>query len=196
MNYTVHLILTFLTGFLWIPIYQLLCFIELNKLAMYPVPEDVPPTRTSIIAILLLALSLFGLPYLVYRKYHLLRGYLTAMNGHLDPLPKIKHEDGEETEQIRLNCLEAKKMIGFALTDFFLLALVASTFGLYLYYHTLFNTTGATGSALMDAGAYMILLVVAITSLFILIGFTGRVIVEERKWHKAFNAIAMELGKE
>ncbi|TET28018.1 MAG: hypothetical protein E3J70_10705 [Candidatus Heimdallarchaeota archaeon] len=60
INFKLHLILFFVTGTLWAPFYNLLCFLSLNKLAKMPLPEGVPSPKISAVGNFLLALSFVG----------------------------------------------------------------------------------------------------------------------------------------
>lgn len=200
-TYKLHLVLVLITGFLWLPFYLYLCFIELNNLAKYPAPKNVPSTKNNSFINLLFAVSFFGLPLVLYRKYHLLHEYLKAQVIHLKNITfQEKEKEKEEKESgermpIRVNVIEAKIFVGFAIADFFLFALATSTIFLGSYYYRLMAVTGSTGSSLLDTGAYMILFVIGIPAFVSWIAFTVRIIQEELKWHHALATVVSELKK-
>ncbi|MCK5045289.1 MAG: hypothetical protein KAS22_01840 [Candidatus Heimdallarchaeota archaeon] len=185
INFKIHLILFFVTGTLWAPFYNLICFMRLNQLAKLPLPEGVPSPKNSAVGNFLVALSFVGAPFAFFRRFQLLNSYVTVMDPHLKKLPKTKDKEGKEVDQERLNCLEPLKFIGFAITTFLIICLIATTIGLSTYY---ILNTGWTNQAIL------ILLPLGIAGVFVGFGFSGRTIIEEKKWVKAFNALAEELG--
>ncbi|MBK5114333.1 MAG: hypothetical protein KGD59_15375 [Candidatus Heimdallarchaeota archaeon] len=185
IDFKLHLILFFVTGTLWAPFYNLLCFLSLNKLAKLSLPEGVPSPKNSAVGNFLLALSFVGAPFAFFRRFQLLNSYITAMNSHLKPLPKTKDKDGKEINQERLNCLKPGKFVGFAITTFLLLCIIVTSFVVSSIF---IMNTGWTNEAIL------ILLPIGIMGTFIGFGFSGRTLIEEKKWVKAFNAIAEELG--
>ncbi len=185
IDFKIHLILFFITGSLWAPFYNLICFLRLNQLAKLPLPDGVPSPKNSAIGNFLLALSFAGAPFAFFRRFQLLNNYITAMNPHLKPLPKTTNKEGKEVLQERINCMVPGKFVAFAVTTFFLICIIVASFALSSYY--IMNTSWTNE-------AILILLPLGIAASFIGFGFSGRTLIEEKKWVKAFNAIAEELG--
>ncbi|MBD3189649.1 MAG: hypothetical protein GF308_03350 [Candidatus Heimdallarchaeota archaeon] len=198
-NYKLHIILIFLTGFLWLPVYLYLCFLELNTIAKYPNPKNIPSTKNNAIKNLLLAISFFGLPVALFRKYQLLREYLKARSLSLENITfqteEAEKEEVEKEIHWKVNVISGKSFVSFSVAAFFLFTLAASTIFLGSYYYRLMVIAGSTGSTLMDTGAYMIFLVIGITAFVSWIAFMGRVIQEELKWNQALIALVSELKK-
>jgi hypothetical protein len=187
--------LFFVTGTLWEPFYNLLCFLGLNKLTFFPRPEGVPSTKTSAIGQFFLVLSIFGAPFAWFRRYQLLHYYIKAMEPYLTPLPKVKNDEGEEIPAKRLNCIEPMKFVGFALVTFLLICLCVGSYALVIYYLVTFGLQTGTGRIWIDNKIYMIFLPIAMGSTFMSLGFSVRTIKEEKKWFQAYNAIAEEVMK-
>lgn len=185
INFKLHLILFFVTGTLWAPFYNLLCFLSLNKLAKLSLPEGVPSPKNSAVGNFLLTLSFVGAPFAFFKRFQLLNSYISEMNSHLKPLPKIKDEEGNEVSQERLNSLKPGKFVGFAITTFLLLCIIVASFVLSSIF--IMNSS-------FTNEAILILLPIGIAAVFVGFGFSGRTLIEEKKWVKAFNAIAEELG--
>jgi len=185
INFKLHLILFLVTGTLWAPFYNLLCFLSLNKLAKLPLPEGVPPPKNSAVSNFLLALSFVGAPFAFFRRFQLLNSYIAEMNSHLIPLPKTKDEDGKEIIQERLNCLKPGNYVGFVIAAFFLICTVVTSYVLVSYFIVNYPSWGNE--------ALLILLPVGIATTFVGLGFCVRTAKEEQKWVKAFNTIAEEL---
>ncbi|MHA1306301.1 MAG: hypothetical protein ACTSQN_03295 [Candidatus Heimdallarchaeota archaeon] len=195
MNFKLQLILFFVTGTLWEPFYNLLCFLGLNKLSFFPRPEGVPSTKTSAIGQFFLVLSIVGAPFAFFRRYQLLHYYIKAMEPHLEPLPKEKNEAGVEVPAKRLNCLEPMKFVGFAITTFLLIGLCIGSYSIAIYYLVAFGLNADTGMIWIDNYVYMIFMPIAIATTLMSLGFSMRTIEEEKKWFKAYNAIAKEVMK-
>ena len=185
INFKIHLILFFVTGTLWAPIYNLICFLRLNQLAKLSLPEDVPSPKNSAIGNFLLTLTFVGAPFAFFRRFQLLNSYVTAMNPHLKQLPLTKDEEGKEIKQERLNCLKPGKFVGFSITTFLMLCLIGVSYGLSSYF---IMNSGWTNQAIL------ILLPIGIAATFVGFGFCGRTLIEEKKWVNAFNAVAEEIG--
>jgi len=185
IDFKIHLILFFVTGTLWAPFYNLICFLRLNQLAKLPLPNGVPSPKNSAIGNFLVALSFIGAPFAFFRRFQLLNSYITAMDPHLKPLPKTEDKEGKEITQKRVNCLLPGKFVGFANITFLLICIIATSFALSSYY---ILNTGWTNEAIL------ILLPLGIAAVFIGFGFSGRTLIEEKKWVKAFNAIVEELS--
>lgn len=194
LNFKLHLILFFVTGTLWEPIYNLLCFIGLNKLSYLPRPEGVPSTKTSAIGQFFLVLSIVGAPFAFFRRYQLLYYYIKAMEPHLEKLPKVKNDEGIEVPAERLNCLEPMKFVGFAIVTFLLIAICISSYTIAIFFLVKYGTDPISTS-IWHNGAYMIFIPIAMGTTFMSLGFGMRTIQEEKKWFKAYNAIAEEVMK-
>jgi len=192
LNFRVQLILFFVSGTLWEPFFNLFCFLGLNKIAAYPTPEGVPPTKNNVLVNILLILSIFGAPVAWYRRYQILHEYIDFMEPHLPSLPKKVNENGEEEEVKRPTCLTGKAFIGFAITTALLLLLLAGSFTLVIYYLIQFNQ-GLLPDTIWGNGAFMIFLPIGIATFFIGLGFSVRTAIEEKKWFKAFNSISAEV---
>ncbi len=192
LNFRVHLILFLVSGTLWEPFFNLFCFLGLNKIAAYPTPEGVPPTKNNVLVNILLILSIFGAPVAWYRRYQILHEYIDFMEPHLPSLPKKVNENGEEEEVKRLNCLSGKEFIGFAITTVLILLLLAGSFTLVIYYLIQFNQ-GLLPDTIWGNGAFMIFLPIGIASFFIGLGFSVRTAIEEKKWFEAFNSLSKEI---
>ncbi|MHA1187880.1 MAG: hypothetical protein ACTSXA_13215 [Candidatus Heimdallarchaeota archaeon] len=195
MNFKLQLILFFVTGTLWEPFYNLLCFMGLNKLSFFPRPEGVPSTKTSAIGQFFLVCSIVGAPFAYFRRYQLLHYYIKASEPHLAPLPKVKNDEGVEVPAERLNCIEPMKFVGFAIVTFLLIGLCIGSYALVIYHLVVFGTATGSGSVWIDNKIYMIFLPIAIGTTLMSFGFIMRTIKEEKKWFKAYNAIAEEVMK-
>ncbi len=157
----------------------------MNQLTKLPTPEGVPSPKNSVIGNFLVALSFVGAPYAFFRRFQLLNSYVTAMDPHLKQPTKTKDKEGNEVTQERLNCLLPGKFVGFSITTFLLICTTVASYALSSYF---IMNTGWTNEAIL------ILLPIGLAATFIGFGFSGRTIIEEKKWVKAFNALAEELG--
>ncbi len=185
INFKMHLILFFVTGTLWAPFYNLICFLSLNKLAKLSLPEGVPSPKNSAVGNFLLALSFVGAPFAFFRRFQLLNSYISEMNSHLKPIPKTEDENGKEIIQERLNCLKPGKFVGFAIVTFLLIGITIISYVLISLFIIRYSSWGNE--------ALLILLPVEIATTFVGFGFSVRTAKEEEKWVKAFNTIAEEL---
>lgn len=192
LNFRVQLILFLVSGTLWEPFFNLVCFLGLNQIAAYPAPEGVPPTKNNVLVNILLILSIFGAPVAWYRRYQILHEYIDFMEPHLPALPKKVNENGEEEEVKRPTCLTGKRFIGFAITTTLILLLLASSFTIVIYYLIQFNQ-GLLPDTFWGNGAFMLFLPIGIAAFFIGLGFSVRTAIEEKKWFKAFNSISAEI---
>ena len=173
MNFKLQLILFFVTGTLWEPFYNLLCFMGLNKLSFFPRPEGVPSTKTSAIGQFFLVCSIVGAPFAFFRRYQLLHYYIKSMEPHLEKLPKVINDDGVEVPAERLNCIEPMKFVGFAVATFLLIAICISSYTIAIYFLVKYGTGATSGNIWFD-GAYMIFMPIAIGTTFMSLGFSMR----------------------
>ena len=194
LNFKLNLILFFVTGTLWEPIYNLLCFIGLNNLSYYPRPEGVPSTKTSAIGQFFLALSIVGAPFAYFRRYQLLHYYIKSMEPHLDPLPKETNEEGEEIPVKRPNCIEPMKFVWYTIVTVLMIGLCVASYFITFYYLAKYGPSPATNNIWYD-GAYMIFMPIAMATTVLSVAFGIRVATEEKKWFAAYNAIAAEVMK-
>ena len=194
LNYKLNLILFFVTGTLWEPFYNLLCFIGLNKLSYFPRPEGVPSTKTSAIGQFFLVLSIVGAPFAYFRRYQLLHYYIKAMEPHLDPLPKVKNDAGVKVPAERPNCIEPMKFVWFAIVTVLLVGISIASFVIAIYFLVNYGAGASSGNIWFD-GAYMILMPIGLATAFTGIAFSVRTYKEEKMWFNAYNAIAEEVMK-
>ncbi|NHK32413.1 MAG: hypothetical protein FK730_13750 [Asgard group archaeon] len=179
INFKLHLILFFITASLWAPIYNLICFLKLNELARFPLPEDVSSPKNSAIANFLLALTYIGLPFAIFRRFQLLNNYIKTTEYHL-PAKKKTTTTNENDDQIT-NCLAPGKFLGFAIVSFLLLGILVTSITIPAYYIALEPSWGSN--------ALIILFPIGFACFFTCIGFCVRTIKEEKKWIQAFNEI-------
>ncbi|MFW9922183.1 MAG: hypothetical protein ACFFDW_02730 [Candidatus Thorarchaeota archaeon] len=198
MNFWLQLALFLITGTLWEPFYNMFCFLGLNKLDNYPRPEGFPSTKNSVAMNALLTLTIIGAPYVFYKRYKLLREYIAAFDTH-SPLPAEINEQGEKVAVLRPNVIEPKKFVGYAVTTFIMIGVLITTFYFSIVniieYLANYDPLNPISGNLWTDGAFMILLCIGIISVFVTVGFSVRTGSEEKKWFKAFNAIAVEIMK-
>jgi len=194
LNYKLNIILFFVTGTLWEPFYNLLCFIGLNNLSYFPRPEGVPSTKTSAIGQFFLVLSIAGAPFAYFRRYQLLHYYIKAMEPHLDSLPKVKNEAGVEVPVERPNCIEPMKFVWFVIVTVLLIGISIASFVIAIYCLAI-NDPSIVYENIWFDGAYMILMPIGLATAFTGIAFGVRTYKEEKMWFNAYNAIAEEVMK-
>ena len=79
INFRLHLILFFITGSLWIPFYNLICFIKMNTLAKMAKQKGVKLEQNITIGLFILAATVVGAPIVFYRRFQLLQNHLTNL---------------------------------------------------------------------------------------------------------------------
>lgn len=198
LNFWLQLALFLVTGTLWEPFYNLFCFLALNKLDKYPKPEGFPSTKNNVAINVLLTLTIIGAPFVYYKRYKLLRDYIAAFDVH-SPLPAEVNEQGEKVAVQRVNAIEPKKFVGFAITTFIMIGVLVTTFYFSIVniieYLANYDALNPISGNLWTDGAFMILLCIGIISVFVTVGFSVRTGIEEKLWFKAFNDIAIEVMK-
>lgn len=183
INFKIHLILILVTASLWIPVYNLVCLLRLNKLAQIKVPDDVPSIRNKSIGLFVFSLTFIGSFFVFYRRFKLLHDYIEKLDSHLEVLPVKEEKDKPEINE-RLNCLKPLVYIGFSITSLLMLGTLVTSFTLVIY-HLVVPSWGSD--------ALMILFPIGASAIFTSLGFCVRTIKEESKWVKAFNAITCEV---
>lgn len=178
INFMLHLILFFITASLWAPFYNLLCFLKLNKLAELSSKEKASITKNSAIANFLLALSFIGLPFALYRRFHLLHDYIET-SGII--LPTKKKTSKSDDNKIKVNCISPRKYIGFAITSFILICILVSSITIASIYVVRYPIWGND--------ALLLLYPIGMACFFISIGFCVRTIKEEKNWSYVFNEV-------
>ncbi|MBN1328402.1 MAG: hypothetical protein JXA54_02905 [Candidatus Heimdallarchaeota archaeon] len=184
INFKTHLILFFITGGLWIPVYNFICLGKLNQLARIKVPEPIPSIRNRSIGLFFISLTFIGTFYVIYRRFQLLHNYIEKLESYL-PVRPVDIEKDEHELSIKLNCLKPIQFVGFIVTTILMIGILVSTFTLSIY-HLIDPTWGSN--------ALMILFPIGMGSIFTSLGFCIRTIKEESNWVKAFNTIAIDVS--
>jgi hypothetical protein len=160
------LILFFVTGTIWTPFYNLICFLKLKQLATQ---INKPKLNNSPILNFLLCLTIIGIPFVLYNRYKKLHSYILSQDT------KTKQVDDET-----INCSPPINFIMFVISTFLI-------FGLFV--------TSIVIPSLIIAGvktwnsALLVLFPIGCACLFTSVGFSGRLIKEEKKWVEVFNSI-------
>lgn len=198
LNFWLHLILLLVTGTIWEPFYYFFCLRGLNKLDKYPKPADVPSTKNNVLLNVLLVITIIGAPFVYYKRIKLLREYINSMNNHLEPILEEVNEKGEKVETKRLNVIEPMKFVGFAITSILLTGVLVASFTIALIYLIPYNENLSQTPIgnLWERGAFMIILLLGITTFFLSLAFSVRTIQEEKKWVEVFNSISQEVMNE
>jgi len=186
ISFRTHIILSLVTLTLWLPIYNLLCLLRLDKMARNITKEGIIKPKNNPVLNFLPMLTFVGAPFTFFKRYQLLHQYINSLGA--SRAPPAKKRDKEEVDQsLRLNCIAPMKFVGFVLVAFLLLALAATCFG--LTFHHLFVNPAWTSDALM------ILFPIAFAATVTGVAFSVRAIKEESYWVKAFNGVLAEQEK-
>ncbi|HUT80575.1 MAG TPA: hypothetical protein VMZ29_05160 [Candidatus Bathyarchaeia archaeon] len=179
INFKIHLILFFITATFWVPVYNLICLLRLNKLARITVSDGVPSIRNKSIGLFFLSLTFIGVFFTIFRRFQLFHNYIEKLDSHLEVNFVDKQKEDQESFK-RLNCLKPLPYLGFVITTLLMIGILVTSFTVTIY-HLVVPTWGSD--------VLMILFPIGMSSIFTSIGFCVRSIKEESKWVKAFNAI-------
>jgi hypothetical protein len=175
INFRIHLILFFVTGSLWSPFYNLICFLRLNQLAKLS-PKNNGPKNSAIVHFLIMA-TFIGSPFSLFRRFQLLHDFIKYLD--------LKETKSEESDDYMQNCLIPGQFIGFVISTFFIIAVFVTTI--------VISSLNIADSLSWGNDGLLVLLPLSIASFFTSIGFSARIIKEEKRWINTYNQIVKHI---